>query len=83
MSSQGFDYSSSLRQARTRTAEELSETLRRKSEPLRELMRTVRSSGADLIVVGARGTSGIRHLLLGSIAEGILSRSPVPVLLAR
>ena len=52
-------------------------------EPLRELMRAVNASAADLVVVGARGTSGIRHLLLGSVAEGVLSRSPVPVLLAR
>jgi hypothetical protein len=31
----------------------------------------------------ARGTSGVRQLLLGSVAEGVLNRSPVPVLLAR
>lgn len=52
-------------------------------EPLRELIHEANSSRADLIVVGARGTSGIRHLVLGSVAEGVLSRSPVPVLLAR
>jgi nucleotide-binding universal stress UspA family protein len=52
-------------------------------EPLRELIDTAHASGADLVVVGARGTGGIRHLLLGSVAEGVLSRSPVPVLLAR
>ena len=52
-------------------------------EPLRELIKAAKSSRADLVVVGARGTSGIRHLLLGSVAEGVLSRSTVPVLLAR
>lgn len=52
-------------------------------EPLQELMHTAKVSGADLVVVGARGTTGIRHLLLGSVAEGLLTRSPVPVLLAR
>ncbi len=58
-------------------------TVVKNGEPLRELLRTATSSGADLIVVGARGTSGVRHLLLGSVAEGVLNRSPVPVLLAR
>jgi nucleotide-binding universal stress UspA family protein len=52
-------------------------------EPLRELIAVVRSLRPDLVVVGARGTSGVRRLLLGSVAEGVLDRSTVPVLLAR
>jgi nucleotide-binding universal stress UspA family protein len=52
-------------------------------EPLRELIDSMSSSRSDLMVVGARGTSGVRYLLLGSVAEGVLNRSPVPVLLAR
>jgi nucleotide-binding universal stress UspA family protein len=55
----------------------------RTGEPLRELIQTVNKSRAGLLVVGARGTSGVRRLLLGSVAEGVLSRSPVPVLVAR
>lgn len=53
------------------------------SEPLRALLGTVSSARPQLLVVGARGTSGLRHLLLGSVAEGALNRSPVPVLVAR
>jgi nucleotide-binding universal stress UspA family protein len=52
-------------------------------EPLRELMTAVGDADPQLLVVGARGTSGVRQLLLGSVAEGVLNRSPVPVLLAR
>lgn len=55
----------------------------RTGEPLRELIDAVNTSQAELLVVGARGTSDVRRLLLGSVAEGVLSRSPVPVLLAR
>jgi nucleotide-binding universal stress UspA family protein len=65
-----------LKDAGWRTRTEL-----RTGEPLRELMDSVRRSRAQLLVVGARGTSGVRHLLLGSVAEGALNRSPVPVLL--
>ena len=52
-------------------------------EPLNDLMGAVKASRAHLLVVGAKGTSGVRHLLLGSVAEGALSRSPIPVLIAR
>lgn len=55
----------------------------RTGEPLRELIAVVKLLRPDLVVVGARGTSGVRRLLLGSVAEGVLDRSPVPVLLAR
>jgi nucleotide-binding universal stress UspA family protein len=52
-------------------------------EPLRELLKTLARERAELLVVGARGTQGVRHLLLGSVAEGALNRSPAPVLIAR
>jgi len=51
--------------------------------PLREVLATVSNVGADLLVLGARGVAGLRHLLLGSVAEGGLNRSPVPVLVVR
>ena len=52
-------------------------------EPLRDLLGAVNAARAQLLVVGARGTSGLRRLLLGSVAEGALNRSPVAVLVAR
>lgn len=52
-------------------------------EPLRDLLGTVASTRSQLLVIGARGTGGVRRLLLGSVAEGVLNRSPVPVLIAR
>ena len=38
------------------------------------------AANASLIVIGTRGLSGIEHLILGSTAEYILRRSPIPVL---
>lgn len=39
--------------------------------------------GADLIVMGTNGRHGVEHLLLGSVAEGVVRLTTVPVLLLR
>ena len=52
-------------------------------EPLDDLLRAVKAARAHLLVVGARGANRVRHLLLGSVADGALNNSPVPVLVAR
>jgi nucleotide-binding universal stress UspA family protein len=49
--------------------------------PVEELLKVADASRADVIVLGARGTSGLARLLLGSVADGILKRAPAPVLL--
>lgn len=38
---------------------------------------------ADLLVVGTHGRKGIEHLLMGSVAEGVIRTAPMPVLLFR
>jgi len=38
------------------------------------------AEGADMIVMGSRGLSGFKHLLLGSIAERVVQKAHCPVL---
>ncbi len=47
------------------------------------LVEEVADSNSDLIIMGTHGFSGLMHLLLGSVAEGVLRQSKVPVLLVR
>ena len=49
-------------------------------DPEREIVAHAAESGADLIVMGTHGRGGIDRLLLGSVAEHVVRRSPVPVL---
>ena len=48
-----------------------------------EVTRLATKVGADLIVVGTHGRTGIRLLLLGSVTEQIVRTSTVPVLTVR
>jgi nucleotide-binding universal stress UspA family protein len=55
----------------------------REGHPLADLLAATEESEAQVLVVGARGIGGMERLLLGSVAEGALTRSPVPVLVVR
>jgi nucleotide-binding universal stress UspA family protein len=47
--------------------------------PADEILATVKQFAADSIVMATHGRTGLAHLLYGSVAEAVLSRSPVPV----
>ncbi|MHB8353739.1 MAG: universal stress protein [Burkholderiales bacterium] len=47
------------------------------------ILEEARHWPADLIVVGTHGRKGLRHLLVGSIAEGVIRDSSIPILLVR
>lgn len=53
------------------------------SAPLDGLLIEAQKWQAEVLVVGARGASGMTRVLLGSVASGALDRSPIPVLIAR
>lgn len=48
-----------------------------------KIIEVTHSLQAELLIVGTHGRSGINRFLLGSIAEEIVRRAPVPVLLVR
>ena len=48
--------------------------------PVARILDRAASSGADLIVMGTHGTSGVQHLILGSVTEKVLRKAPCPVL---
>jgi nucleotide-binding universal stress UspA family protein len=51
--------------------------------PPEEIVKLARRRRADLIVIGTHGRSGVRRLLLGSVAERVIVLAPCPVLAVR
>ena len=39
--------------------------------------------GADLIIMGSHGRTGVKKMMLGSVAQNVLTQSPVPVLVVK
>jgi nucleotide-binding universal stress UspA family protein len=48
--------------------------------PSQVILETASQQDADLVVIGTRGLSGLRHLLLGSTAERVVQHAQCPVL---
>jgi nucleotide-binding universal stress UspA family protein len=48
-------------------------------DPTYEILEYARANDVDLIAMSTHGRTGFRHLVLGSVAEAVLRRSTVPV----
>jgi len=84
------DFWQSVRSEAEATLREHAETLRRKGIGVEiavcegyaatVIIEEAATRRADLIVIGTHGRSGLKHLLLGSIAERVVQKAPCPVL---
>ena len=46
----------------------------------RAILKTAAEYGADIVVMGSHGRSGLGKLIMGSVAENVLHNSKVPLL---
>ena len=52
----------------------------RVGDPVEEINRFVKEEGIDIIIMATHGRTGLKHVLMGSIAEKVVRTSPIPVL---
>jgi len=56
----------------------------RKGDPVHEMiLETAVAENADTIIMSTHGFTGLRRLMFGNVAEKVISRSKIPVLLIR
>jgi nucleotide-binding universal stress UspA family protein len=57
----------------------LVETKRLEGKPETEILREAREGKFDLIVLGTHGRTGLKHIVIGSVAERVVRHAPCPV----
>lgn len=55
----------------------------REGSPRAVILEVAREVGADLIVMGTHGRTGLTHVFFGSVAEHVVRHSRIPVLTVR
>ena len=55
----------------------------REGDPAHAILEVAEEQGADLIVVGARGLTGLQRFLLGSVSSKLSHHSPTSVMVVR
>lgn len=51
--------------------------------PVTRILEIAEKTGAQMIVMGSQGRTGLSHLLLGSKAERVVQLSPIPVTIVK
>lgn len=59
------------------------ECMLKEGNTVQEITRAAKEGNFDLIVIGVRGVSKLRELLLGSVSEGVTKHAPCPVLIVK
>jgi nucleotide-binding universal stress UspA family protein len=59
------------------------ETLLKEGHIVEEILKKATVGNFDLIVIGAKGISRLKEILLGSVSHGVTTHAPCPVLIVK
>lgn len=49
-------------------------------DPATEILKTIETEDIDMVIMATHGRKGLEHIILGSVAENVVKKSPVPVM---
>ena len=59
------------------------ETLVPRGQPFEAIIKVAQAKQVNLIILGSHGRTGLRRLLMGSVAERVIGQAPCPVLVVK
>ena len=59
------------------------ETDIREGDPAEEILSFIKEKGIETVVIGSHGKTGMKRLLMGSVAEKVLTFASIPVLVSK
>jgi nucleotide-binding universal stress UspA family protein len=59
------------------------ETLLEEGHTIEKILETVTKENFDMVVLGSRGLSLLKGILMGSVSEGVTKNAPCPVLVVK
>jgi nucleotide-binding universal stress UspA family protein len=52
-------------------------------DPVTEILRVAQEINCDMIIMGTHGSTGLKRLVMGSVAEGVTREAPCPVVIVK
>ena len=59
------------------------QTMVKEGNAVQEIVKTAKEENVELIVMGARGISKLKEILMGSVSHGVSRNAPCPVLIVK
>lgn len=54
-----------------------------RGDPVSEIIKSAQNEKVSLIIIGSKGKGFLKEILMGSVSEGVVRKSPVPVMLVK
>jgi len=54
-----------------------------RGDPVSEIIKSAQNEKVSLIIIGSKGKGFLKEILMGSVSEGVVRRSPIPVMLVK
>jgi nucleotide-binding universal stress UspA family protein len=70
-----------VKEIATKNPSDMVSTLTIEGDPQQQIVNVAKDKKADIIIMGTHGRTGLKHMIMGSVAEDVIKHSEIPVLI--